>query len=238
MSVNKPIIGIIARPAINFEGPNELFILEKYRRAIIKSGGIPVGILPTQDLEYEENKPSQTKELDQKEKQDLIIQIKMCDGIIMSGGNKFYEYDEFICEYAIDNDIPLLGICAGMQAMARIDNKKIYDDYRNVKNDTNINHYQMEENYVHEVNLNKESMLRKIIGQDTIKVNSVHNYHIVKTNKFEVSGISEDSLIEAIEMKNKKFMIGVQWHPEKIIDKDEPSKRIFKSFINTCTKFR
>ena len=236
MEKTKPIIGIISRPGVNFEGPNELFILEKYRIAVIKSGGIPIGILPTQDLEYEENKPSETRRLVEDEKKDLIEEIKMCDGIILSGGNKFYEYDEFICEYAIDNDIPLLGICAGMQAMARIDNRKKYDDYRNIRNDTDINHYQMDETYVHKVNLNKESMLRKIIGHDTIKVNSVHNYHIAKTNKFTISGVSEDGLIEAIEIKNRKFIIGVQWHPEKIIDKDEPSRRLFDSFMNACKK--
>ena len=236
MEKNKPIIGIISRPAINFEGPNELFILEKYRTAIIKSGGIPIGILPTQDLEYEKNKPSQTKRLDDNEKKDLIREIKMCDGIILSGGNKFYEYDEFICEYALNKDIPLLGICAGMQAMARIDNRKKYEDYRNIKNNTGINHYKMDEPYVHEVHIYKDSMLGNIIGQNIIKVNSVHNYHITKTNEFIVSGISEDGFIEAIEMKNKKFIIGVQWHPEKIIDQDEPSRKIFESFINICKK--
>lgn len=234
MSKTKPVIGIISRPAINFEGPNELFILEKYRTAVVKSGGIPIGILPTQDLEYEDNKPSQTKKIEEIEKQDLIQEIKICDGIILSGGNKFYEYDELICEYAIDNDIPLLGICAGMQAMARIDNRERYEDYRNEKNNTNINHYQMDKDYVHKVVLNRESVLRKIIGKDSIRVNSVHNYHIVKTNKFTVSAVSEDGFIEAIEMKDKKFMIGLQWHPEKIIHKDEPSRRIFESFIKSC----
>lgn len=232
----KPIIGIIARPAINFEGPNELFILEKYRTAVIKSGGIPIGILPTQDLEYEENKPSQTRKLEEKEKKDLIVQIKMCDGIILSGGNKFYEYDEFICEYAMKQDVPLLGICAGMQAMARMDNRKKYEDYRNIRNDTQINHYQMDKTYVHTVDLKQGSFLKEIIGEDSIKVNSVHNYHISKTNEFTISAVSEDGFIEAIEMKDKKFMIGVQWHPEKMLSYDKTSRKLLESFVEVCKK--
>ena len=47
-------------------------------------------------------------------------------------------------------------------------------------------------------------------------------------------GYSEDGIIEAIERKDKKFAIGVQWHPEMIYNESEESQRLFKSFIKAC----
>ena len=78
----------------------------------------------------------------------------------------------------------------------------------------------------------KNTLLSKIINQDIIDVNSQHRYHITKVNNFKVSAYSEDGLIEAIELPNKKFVMGVQWHPEKMIKYDEYANKIFEKFIS------
>ena len=49
-----------------------------------------------------------------------------------------------------------------------------------------------------------------------------------------IVGISNDGIIEAIEDKNKRFFIGVQWHPESMIEYDSIQNKIFKKFINAC----
>ena len=65
-------------------------------------------------------------------------------------------------------------------------------------------------------------------------VNSRHNEHIDSVDNFVVSAISEDGIIEAIEDKNKNFVLGIQWHPESMLDYDIYACDIYKYFINKC----
>ena len=233
----KPIIGIVGRPDISKDDDLIISLGENYRKAVIKKGGISILILPPQDIKYEEYRPKDVVRLTDEEKNDLVRMINLCDGIIMPGGHKWYEYDEFICNYAIDHNIPLLGICMGMQLMGKIDNNKNnFIGDTTFKNDTNLNHDQKEEQYVHKVNILKDSFLWEIIQKDTIEVNSRHNYHIKKANFFKVVACSEDGLIEAIELSSNTFALGVQWHPEKMIEYDEKADKIFSEFLNKIKK--
>lgn len=83
--------------------------------------------------------------------------------------------------------------------------------------------------YVHDVSIKKDSMLYEILGASKIKVNSRHMRCIPYT-RLDVVAYSEDGIIEAIEDKEKKFFIGVQWHPESLID-DEYSNKLFSFFV-------
>ena len=85
------------------------------------------------------------------------------------------------------------------------------------------------EGYVHSVVL-KESKLRAIYGKGKIRVNSHHLQTVLKSYYFTVVGKSDDNLIEAIEGKGD-FQIGVQWHPERMLDYDCDSKKLFESFL-------
>lgn len=87
-----------------------------------------------------------------------------------------------------------------------------------------------EKDYVHDVTINKNSMLYKILGEERIKVNSRHN-KCVPSTKLDISAYSEDGIIEGIEDKTKKFFIGVQWHPETLME-DRYSNKLFDHFIN------
>ena len=201
---------------------------EIYRQTVIKYGGNPIVIMPPQDINYTMIKYGDQDELTNTEKEMIIEQIKFCDGILMTGGFKINKFDRFISEYATDNDIPLLGICLGMQIMA---NYK--QDLWIEKNDSFIEH-RVEEGLVHSVTLDKESILYDIIKEDKFMVNSRHYYHVLPNKYYDVVATSDDNYIEAIEMKNKKFNIGVQWHPENM--EDETSKKLFKKYIDTCKK--
>ena len=89
--------------------------------------------------------------------------------------------------------------------------------------------------YVHSVNLNKLSKLYEITKLNYILVNSRHKSYI-KNTSLTISGISSDGYIEAIEDKNKRFFIGLQWHPETTFEYDIVSQKIFKAFILECQK--
>ncbi len=234
---NKPIIGIVGRPDITGNDEEVIGVYEHYRKAVIKKGGIPILLLPNQNLIYETTKPREMPKLTIDEKEDLIKVINMCDGLIMQGGSKWYEYDEFICNYAIDMDIPLLATCLGMQIMGKVDNdRNNIDDYATFENDTTIDHFQKGIKYVHQIKIEENTLLSLIIDELHIDVNSKHNRHIKKCNSFKVAAVASDGIIEAIEYPWKKFILGVQWHPEKMIDYDEKADKIFSKFIKEASR--
>lgn len=228
----KPIIGMIGRPDIASDDDKVICIWENTRRSVVKKGGIPFLFLPNQDVEYETMRPADVPRMTDEQKEELKHLVDMCDGLLIPGGHKWYEYDEVIYNYAIEKNMPILGICAGMQMMCRIDaNKKAVTLDTTVRNETEINHCQREEKYVHRVDIMDGTKLKSIIGNSTIDVNSKHNYHVQRVNKLKISAYSEDGLIEAVEYSDKDFVIGLQWHPETMLEYDDIANKIFDKFI-------
>jgi len=230
----KPIIGIVGRTNILKNNKYNIFVNDNHRRAVIKSGGIPISILPTQNIKYEQkdNKKGNVP-LTEEEKEDIVRVIEKCEGIILQGGNYSYYYDEFIARYCIENDIPILGTCMGMQVLAAVDcNTSRMKNVTFIK--SQINHKQLKNKYAHSVIINKNSLLHSIIGKNNIEVNSRHMYRIIQLNNAINVAESNDGIIEAIEFPNKKFAIGVQWHPEDLFDTDENMLNLFKAFINAA----
>lgn len=232
--LKKPIIGIIGR-SYNHNGRSVIELNEEYRLAIIKSGGIPLVIVPSDITDYGNIDFSERVYLSNTDINNLERILSLCDGILMPGGYQWYEFDEYICQYALVNDIPILGICLGMQILASIDyfDSAIHD--RTVKNDTDINHCQEKQQYVHKCKI-YDGPLKKILNKDLIMVNSRHNYHVTYREYFHVDAYSEDGLIEAISIPNHKFAIGVQWHPESMLDYDSDMLKIFNAFITASKK--
>ena len=148
--------------------------------------------------------------------------IDYCDGIIFPGGKYVKEIDCQIMKYLHDQDKPTLGICLGMQIMGATFNGGIREKIENG------NHNRDKES-VHDITIKKDSKLYEIIGKEKIKVNSRHGKCIPHTT-LDCTAYSEDGIIEAIEDKTKKFFLGVQWHPETLIE-DEYSNKIFAKFI-------
>jgi len=224
----KPIIGIVGRADIEKNGKPTIGVLENYRQAIIKAGGVPILILPPQLLEYENTNPKDASLLTDKEIEILNIQLKLVQGIVIPGGSKMYEYDLYISKWTNDNKIPLFGICLGMQTMSKLDGF-----FPNIKIN---NHDEEDVSDVHEVTIDKNSKLYSIVKEEKIMVNSRHNYAIKKANGYEIVGYSPDGIIEAIEKKDDDFNIAVQWHPEKNYDEDIISQRLFTYFIEQARK--
>lgn len=235
--MKKPIIGIVGRPG-KIDEVTSMTVCEKYRLAVVNSGGIPFLILPNQYFDFENERPRNASRLTDDEKKSMIKILDMCDGILLPGGSKWFEIDEFICRYALDNDIPLLGICLGMQLMVCTDNKSVNDgcDCSIVNNDTRINHKQPANQYVHKLMVEPNTYLNKIYGRKEFSVNSRHNYHVSSTNNLIVSAYSEDGIIEAVEKPGNKFAIGVQWHPESMVSYDSLHKKLFDEFIKKASE--
>lgn len=226
----KPFIGIVGRCGFTTSDEvNNIRVPEKYRIAIIKSGGVPLIISPPQLIEYQDAIPSQIDKLTEEEKDILTRQLDLCSGILIPGGLKRFEYDLFIMDYALKHDIPVLGICLGMQIMTMVDKDGNY-----VLNLEKVeNHAEYDNRLVHDVKISHDSKLYSIILKDSFKVNSRHRMMVSNPGTFKVCGRSSDDVIEYIEREDKKFMIGVQWHPEMMLD-DIDQMKIFKSFVEAC----
>ena len=149
--------------------------------------------------------------------------INLCDGIIFQGGDDFEKYDLDALKYIYDIDKPVLGICLGMQLMGVLFGGFMLD----------INNHKKNLSYVHNVNINKNSKLYNIFKVNNIKVNSRHK-SVIKSTSLKITGISNDGYIESLEDSNKKFFIGVQWHPESMINYDNIQNNLFKYFIKCC----
>lgn len=142
------------------------------------------------------------------------------------------ERDEFelaVCREAYKRGIPILGICRGVQLL----NVALGGDL--------IQHHEghsfegdKRKSYVHAVKLAKGSMFHGIIGSDEIEVNSIHHQAVgaVLGEGVKICALSNDGLTEAIEGISKKFVLGVQWHPEELNDKN--TKAIFSAFVDAC----
>lgn len=230
-----PVIGVVGRVIRSDQGHEVISTGEYYRKCLNRNNAAVFTIQPPQDIIYNDYSPKDVPRLKQSEKDILDFALQRLDGIILPGGSKWYEFDEYICKYALEHNIPLLGICLGMQTMAYIDNLSArtpkFKTYLNEESD--IDHYQIGPDYVHAVNIKPTSPLGKLLKQQTIMVNSRHNYNIGElTNEFTVYGYSPDGIPEY--MTNGKSATAVQWHPEIMAEYDLNNKLLIEAFVNTC----
>jgi putative glutamine amidotransferase len=91
-----------------------------------------------------------------------------------------------------------------------------------------------EKGALHDVAVDKSSMLYEIIGLDKLSVKSYHHQAIKEIGKgLKKCAESGDQIVEGIESTENNYILGIQWHPE--LEDGEISKKIFKSFIDECS---
>lgn len=212
----KPVIGIVVREGENESHKDVWYIYDHIAKALIDRGSILIGIIPPHREEFSKS-----------EKEELLYMLEKCDGIIGQGGDFFYPYDLEIIKIAKEKNIPYLGICLSMQAMSTLEGGMI-KDFEDEKHASSLS-------YVHDVYIDKNSKLYEIIGKEKISVNSRHHSYIARTN-LDICAISDDQIIEAVEDKNLKFFMGIQWHPEDMISYDILANQLFDYFVNICRR--
>lgn len=198
----KPVIGIISRNNLSESKKPISIVYQDIEKSIIKSGALPIGISNKYFNQY----------------------LSLCDGFILQGGSETDPLNLSIIKKIHDLNIPLLGICLGMQEMALT--------YQGIEK--NISHHQ---NTYHQIYIYDQTLLYKIINKPYIVVNSRH-HTAIKNPKLTISAKSNDNIIEAIEDTHKLFFLGLQFHPENLYQVNSSSKKIFDYFVKMCHYYK
>lgn len=226
--MDKPIIGIVSKHYATYKSSRtDVFIRDEVKQAIFDNGGVAIGILPT-EKEINYSGDDWADNLSEDEKSNLIKQLSLCDGIILQGGLETDNYESIIAKYCYDNDVPILGICAGQNNIARALGGKVCKISNPEKHDKSF------DDFVHSITIDKTSKFYEIVKNKKMMVNSRHKRTIKECPRLDKVAFCEDNYPDVIESKNKKFYIGVRFHPESLYKKDEKHNKIFEAFINAC----
>ena len=230
--MKKPIIGII--PLVDMERES-LWMLPGYMKGVEQAGGIPV-MLPLMS-----------------EEDSLQQLVEEMDGVLFTGGQDISpnlygekrlpmcgqccrerdDMEAVLFRLLYEMDKPILGICRGIQCINVIMGGTLYQDLPSEHSSGTIHcqkpPYDMP---VHSVKIMEESPLYDLLKKKNLLVNSYHHQAVKRlAPKLAVMAVSEDDLIEAVCIPQKKFIWGIQWHPEFSYLTDENSKKIFSEFI-------
>lgn len=226
----KPIIGIIMDENTS-QGGTSYDTGKGYFRAIEQAGGIALGLPYSRD--------------------SLSFGERYCAGLMSTGARiKFpanwyisgeestapaserFDVERAMVARFLELDRPYLGICNGMQMLGCLSGC-LMSGNASAYTDGSIAHDDRETR--HDVLVTAGSRLHTICGKDVLRVNSFHREAIVKlSEQILVSATSPDGLLEAIECPDKVFALGVQWHPERLIEETSDARALFASFVGAC----
>lgn len=216
-------------------------LADDYIVAIERAGGVPVILPITEDIET------------------LTPLLQKLDGILFSGGsdidpNYYGEYPKFGLGFIeprrdshevklarkvlFEMNVPVLGICRGMQLLTVATGGTLYQDLRSQKPE-GINHSVPKahrHHAFHPVNIDTESRLYQIYQTDVLGVNSFHHQAVKEVGQgFKATMIAPDGIIEGIEWEaENRFVVAVQWHPEMMEGPVSTIRPIFTTFVEAC----
>ena len=189
--------------------------------------------------------------------QDLLPALSLMDGLLLTGGrsnidphhygvertpaHEPYEHTRdltsfALIEYALANDLPLLGICRGMQELnVHLGGSLIAAAHEGANcldhRMPEIDCFDARHAARHEITLSHEGRLREILQSPTAQVNSLHRQAVDALGAgLHVEARAPDGIIEALSVPNHPFVIGVQWHPEHQTGENHVSEPLFRAF--------
>ena len=222
------LIGIAGRASSNKDNRDIIQTRDEVRRFLnLRDDVVCITLLPTNKERLLDIEPGRD-EVDSK----LDFILEKCDGFVIPGGGDGSHFDEYIIKYAEENDKPLLAMCLGFQALCSMHakNRDKFDMSKSIGNDS---HAGAVYTYRHDLLIKEGTQLRNIIGSDRIRVNSNHHDKVdYEMNNLIINSYSDDGIIEGVEYPGKKFILGLQWHPEYLLD-DENSSKVLNSFIDS-----
>jgi putative glutamine amidotransferase len=227
--VRRPLIGVTAGPSDH--SPEWFAVRDDYVRAVEKAGAVPLVLAPG-PLEH------------------IPELLRRLDGLLLSGGSDVHpvhygeephetvedvspERDAFelaLSREALAADLPLLAICRGHQVLNVATGGTLVQDIPSQVLGA-LDHDPDQERWepAHEVRILPGTRLREILGRDRVAVNSIHHQSIRTPGEGLVISACAvgDDVIEAVEVPSRRFVIGVQWHPEAFWDQPRDFQVLF-----------
>ena len=237
----RPIIGLTH--SIQSD-EKKLMMPLSYANSIQAAGGVPVLLPITRDAEV------------------IAAYAGMVDGVLFSGGEdvdpQFYGEDQLwacgdVLPFRDDFELmllrellekhpekPILGVCRGEQVLNVALGGTLYQDLKSqLPGCLAHQQHQIAPYTSHRISIEAGSKLHEIYGDTTIAVNSFHHQAVKEIAAcLRVTARSADGVIEGFEKPDHPYYIGVQWHPERLVEREENAVQwqLFRSFVNACRK--
>ncbi|MBR1390767.1 MAG: gamma-glutamyl-gamma-aminobutyrate hydrolase family protein [Lachnospiraceae bacterium] len=232
----KPVIGLI--PLYDDE-KESYWMLPGYMKVLEKCGALPI-MLPLTD-----------------DRDELEQCMELCDGILLTGGHdvgpEVYgetatnacgipcrlrdQMESYLLHGALERDMPVFGICRGVQFLNAALGGTLYQDLP-TEYESTVEHHMAApyDREAHKVEILPGTILAAILGEGIHSVNSYHHQAIRDLAPgVTLMAVSEDGLSEAIGVPDKKFVMGVQWHPEFSYESNAESRKLVQAFVDACT---
>ncbi len=240
----RPLIGIPCRADVSviYQGRPINAQDSSYIRAVINVGGVPF-LIPL-------------------EARDEVLRelFAQASGILLTGGGDIApqflgeeshlalndvqsardELELTLVRWALEESKPVFGICRGIQVMNVAAGGSLYQDIATLFPNADKHDYFSSQDYpldflAHQVTVESDSRLRAVLNNDHMPVNSSHHQALKEVpSTYRSVAHSPDGIIEAIEVPDHPFAIGVQWHPEALVNSQETAQRLFLVFIDVC----
>jgi putative glutamine amidotransferase len=241
--LKKPRIGIAGNILAMESGPipgiERAYVNDDYVRALEAAGAVPL-LLPVVQSE-----------------ECIQEQIESCSGLLFPGGQdihtRYYaseehdpvidvnsrvdEYQLKLIRCALESGKPILGICRGHQLLNVACGGTLLQDLSEVP-DKYLQHFQNgdQTEITHRIRADSCSLIDNLLGSE-FWVNSYHHQAIWDVGAgLAVIATAPDGVIEAVVMRDRDFVLGVQWHPERMVAKSGQMLILFERLVNAATK--
>lgn len=238
--MNRPLIIVVGRELAKAEGIRGpgFGAGRRYFESISRAGGLPLILAPLAEL-----------------KNDLGALVQRCDGVVLHGGgdinpaaygqepasdalygiNDVHDSLEIALVHQIlEQDIPLLAICRGLQVLNVVRGGTLVQDLHS--DDAALTSHPGHRQKLHSVTLTPESLVAAAMGTtDPQRCHSFHHQAIdIVGAGLTVTGRSSDGVIEAVEIPESRFVVGVQWHPEDTAADDPEQQGLFEALVQAA----
>jgi putative glutamine amidotransferase len=241
--VSRPVVvGITLRPVTGEGHPERLVINRVYADALERAGAVPLGIPTLRDPEH------------------ALALLEGCDGLLLPGGpdvgpDRYGEelrsdcrteavpdLDEVevqLATRALLVDLPLLAICRGCQLLNVVRGGSLWQDVV-VQGVGDAAHDGERAGtprtaVVHPLAVEPGSLLAAVLGRAEVGVNSLHHQALCRLGEgLRAVGWSPDGLVEAVELPGRRFVVGLQCHPEEHSGSELWAARLFAAFVEAA----
>ncbi len=237
--MERPVIAVLMdyQAESSFSKRPHYALRTSYFTAIERAGGVPIAVPYL---------PGSTDQL-----------LEMVQGVLIPGGfytfpNRYYgeladanhqthprsAFEDDFTRNILERQMPVLGICAGMQVLGAIMGATLHRDVHDaIETFTDHLNEKPAEEFAHKVTVKQGTLLHDIVQADEIDVNTAHREALdTVPDTVVINAVAEDGVIEGIEIPDQRFALGVQWHPEFFQTAKGPHLRIFEALVKAAAE--